>query len=230
MTIDYGEFTRASNVIHWLQGGALLSLGAAEAWAAANKGKGAALASGLILAASGAAMFAAILALPGAWSFAQLGEALQARRGFYLFIAFACLYGAAGLSRLMHTALGREGGGWRALFLALLAFSGALYFLMASRVNEEAWRQVLIWHSAAGLTLLLAVAAKTADVFLGRRPLHLAWAVLLIVTGLQLVSYREAPAAFSLHLVTLESSPAVPAAPSAAIKNAKPAHTKRPGN
>ena len=99
MTIDYGDFTRASNVIHWLQGAALLVLGAAEAYALENRGMKFILAAALVLAVSGAAMFAAVLALPGGWSFAQLASALQVRRGFYLFIAFACLYGAAGLSR-----------------------------------------------------------------------------------------------------------------------------------
>ncbi len=227
MTIDYGDFTRASNVIHWLQGAALLVLGAAEAYALENRGRKFILAAALVLAVSGAAMFAAVLALPGGWSFAQLASALQVRRGFYLFIAFACLYGAAGLSRLTYEALGRGGGSWRGLFLALLAFTGALYFMMAGRVNEEAWRQVLVCHSAVGFTLLLAVAAKTADVFFGRRKLHLAWAVLLLAAGLQLVAYRETPGAFAPRLVTLESAPELPPAP---LKNAKPADKKRPGN
>jgi hypothetical protein len=228
MTIDYGDFTRASNLIHWLQGGALLILGAAEAYSLDNRGKKILLAAALALAVSGAAMFAVVLALPGGWSFAQLAAALQVRRGFYLFIAFACLYGAAGLSRLTHEALERDSGGWRAMFLALLAFAGALYFTMAWRVNEEAWHQVLVWHSAIGLTLLLAVAAKTADIFLSRRALHLAWAVLLLLAGLQLVSYKESPGAFAPRLVTVESAPETPVAvPS---KNAKTADKKRPGN
>ncbi len=170
MTIDYGDFTRASNLIHWLQGGALLALGAAEAYALQNKGTKVILAASIVMAASGAAMFAAALALPGGWSPAQLLAALEVRPGFYLFIAFACLYGAAGLSLLTQEALGRSGGVWRALFLAFLAFSGALYFTVAWRVNEEAWRQVLVWHSAIGATLLLAVAAKSADIFSAAAP------------------------------------------------------------
>jgi len=93
MTIDYGDFTKASNIVHWLQGGALLALGAAEAYTLGDKGKKLVLAAALVLAVSGAAMFAAVLALPGGWSFEQLQTALNVRRGFYLFIAFACLYG-----------------------------------------------------------------------------------------------------------------------------------------
>jgi len=228
MIIDYANFTSASNLIHWLQGGALLTLGAAEAYASDNKGRRAAIAAALVLTCSGAAMFAAVLALPGGWSFAQLSVALQVRRGFYLFISFACLYGAAGLSRLMQQALGRAGGGWRALFLLLLALAGALYFMMAGRVNEGAWRQVMIWHSVIGLTLLLAVAVKTADIFMGRRALHLAWAALLMLAGLQLVSYKETDGAFSPRLVTLESGPEVP--PARPLTNANPADQKRPGN
>ena len=231
MTIDYGDFTKASNIVHWLQGGALLALGAAEAYTLGDKGKKLVLAAALVLAVSGAAMFAAVLALPGGWSFEQLQTALNVRRGFYLFIAFACLYGSAGLSLLMHEALGRSGGGWRAMFLALLALAGGLYFMMAGRVNEDAWRQVMVLHSAIGVTLLLAVAAKTADAFFSRRPLQLAWAALLIITGLQLVTYRETTGAFAPRLVTMESAPEIPAdAQPAPLNNAKPADKKRPGN
>lgn len=227
MTIDYGDFTRASNLIHWLQGGALLALGAAEAYALQNKGRTVILAASAVLAASGAAMFASVLALPGGWSLPQLYAALELRPAFYLFIAFACFYGSAGLCLLTQEALGRSGGTWRALFLAFLAFSGALYFTLAWRVNEEAWRQVLVLHSAIGATLLLAVAAKSAEIFSGRRALQLSWAVLLLITGLQLVSYRETEGAFAPRLVTFESAPDVPAVP---VKNAKTADKKRPGN
>ena len=227
MTIDYGDFTKASNLIHWLQGGALLALGAAEAYAVQNKGRKVVLAASMILAASGAAMFASVLALPGGWSLGQMYAALEVRPAFYLFIAFACFYGAAGLSLLTQEALGRSGGVWRALFLAFLAFSGALYFTLAWRVNEEAWRHVLALHSAIGATLLLAVAAKSADIFFSRRALQLSWAVLLLITGLQLVSYRETDGAFAPRLVTFESAPEVPAVP---VKNVKTTDKKRPGN
>lgn len=212
MTLDYADFTRASNIIHWLQGGALLVLGAAEACTERKGGK-APLAASLVLVVSGAAMFAAVLALPGGWDFGQLAAALQLRRGFYLFIAFACLYTGAGLCLFAHEALGRGGGGWMAMFLALLAFSGSLYFAMAWRVNEEAWRQVLAWHAAIGSTLLLAVAAKTAHLFFGRRALRLAWAALLMSAGLQLAAYKENTGAFAPRLVTLEGSPELPRSP-----------------
>ncbi|PJA12986.1 MAG: hypothetical protein COX65_07705 [Elusimicrobia bacterium CG_4_10_14_0_2_um_filter_56_8] len=214
MIIDYAGFTRASNLVHLLQGSALLLLGSAEAYSLKNNGKKYMLAVSLLVAVLGAAMFVAVLALPGGWDFSRLAQALQARRGFYLFISFACLYGAAGLSRFMHELSDRGGSGWMALFLALLASSGALYFLMAWRVNEEAWRQVLAWHSAIGLTLLLAVAAKSAELFLKRRALQAAWAALLIFAGLQLAAYKEAPGSFAPRLVTIESSPAAtPARP-----------------
>ena len=226
MTIDYGDFTRASDLIHRLQGGALLALGAAEAYAQDNKGKKAVLAASLLFTFAGAAMLAAVLALPGGWSLEQLATALQARRGFHLFIAFSCLYCAAGLSRFMQESFGRAA--WRSVFLFLLALIVGLYFALAWRVNEEAWRQVLVWHSAIGFTLLLAVAVKSADIFLRRRALRLAWAVLLMMAGLQLVSYREAPGAFAPRLVTLESAPEIP--PVAVPKNAKTADKKRPGN
>lgn len=227
MTIDYGDFTRASNLVHWLQGGALLALGAAEAYTLQNKSGKVVLAASAVLATSGAAMFASVLALPGGWSLGQLFAALEVRPAFYLFIAFACLYGAAGLCLLTQQALGRSGGAWRAFFLAFLAFSGVLYFTLAWRVNEESWRQVLVLHSAIGSTLLLAVAVKLVEMFSGRRALQLSWAVLLLVTGLQLVSYRESEGAFAPRFVTFESAPELPAVP---VKNAKTADKKRPGN
>lgn len=225
MTLDYADFTRASNLVHVTQGAALLLLGAAEAWALDNKGRRAVIAAAALMALSGAVMFAAVLGLPGGWSFAQLGEALGIRRGFYIFIAFAFVYAAAGFSLLTHEALDRRGAGWQAIFLALLAFAGALYFVLAWRVNPAAWREVLVWHSAIGATLLLAVAARAASLFLPRRGLAAAWAVLLMITGLQLVSYRENDEAFAPRLVTIEAAPA--AAPAGALKNAKPADKER---
>lgn len=226
MTLDFADYTKASNIVHAVQGGALLLLGAAEAYALDNKGRRAVLAAAGVLALSGAAMFLAILALPGGWSFEQLAAALNFRRGFYLFVAFACLYSAAGMCRLTQAALDRRGGGWQALFLALLAGAGVLYFLLASRVNEEAWRQVLVWHSAIGATLLLAVAAKAADIFRPRRALHFSWAALLLVTGLQLLTYRETQGAFAPRLVTLETPSETPP-PARPAQNA-PADKKRP--
>ncbi|MDA8131556.1 MAG: hypothetical protein M0011_08645 [Elusimicrobia bacterium] len=208
MTIDYADFTRASNLIHSLQGAALILLGAAEAYALDNKGRGAALAAGFALAISGVAMLAVMVAYPGGGSLEQLSAALNLRRGFYLFIAFACLFTGAGLSLLTRVAVGREGGGWQTTFLGLLAFAACLYFMMASRVNEAAWREVLARHSAIGGALLLAVLAKTAHGFSPKRALHVVWATLLLLAGLQLVAYRESDSSFGPRQVTIESSPA----------------------
>ena len=225
MTLDFADYTKASNLVHAVQGGALLLLGAAEAYALDNKGRKVPLAGAAVLALSGAATFLALLALPGGWSFGQLAAALNFRRGFYLFVAFACVYTGAGLCRLTQAALDRRDGGWQAMFLALLAFAGVLYFLLASRVNEEAWRQVLVLHSAIGATLLLAVAARAAAIFRPRRWLSFAWAALLLVTGMQLLTYRETQGAFAPRLVTMQSQPDAPRAQPA--KNA-PADKKRP--
>jgi hypothetical protein len=225
MTMDFADFTRASNLAHLAQGGALLLLGAAEAWTLDNKSRRLTIAAAAALALSGAVIFLAVLGLPGGWNFERLGEALNLRRGFYLFVAFAFVYAAAGFSLLTHVALERRGSGWQAIFLALLAFAGVLYFVLAWRVNPAAWREVLVWHSAIGATLLLAVAAKTASLFVPERALGLAWAVLLMITGLQLVSYRETEEAFAPRLVTIEAAPAAP--PAGALNNAKPADKER---
>lgn len=224
MTIDFADFTRASGMIHSLQGAALLLLGAAEAYAMDNNGKTPGLAAGAVLALSGAAMFVVVLALPGGWSLEQLSEALSVRRGFYLFIALSCVFTASGLSLLTRTALGRLGGGWQGLFLALLVFAGLLYFALGWRGGVDGWREAMVWHYAIGATLLLAVAARAANYFLKRRALRLAWAVLLLATGLQLVTYRENPETFAPKLVTVEASSETPPP---AVNNAKPADKER---
>jgi hypothetical protein len=236
MTLDYGSFAEASTFIHCAQGAALLILGASEAYALDNAGRKTALIGPLALLAAAAAIPLLMLALPGGWSLGQLRMALEVRRGFHIFLAFAWLFGAAGLSRLTQLLLERRGGGWQALFLFFLAAIGVLYFFMASRVNEEAWRQVLVWHAAAGSTLLLAVLFKSAHVFSRRRFLHVCWSVFLMITALQLLTYRESGGAFGMRLVTLESAPELPAAgpvpplKTPVSKNAGTTDKKRPGN
>jgi hypothetical protein len=223
MTIDFADFSKASGAIHLIQGAALLLLGAAEAYAIDNAGRKAGLAAGGALALSGAAMFGVILALPGGWDLGQLSEALAARRGFYLFVAMACVFCAAGLSLITGAALGRQGGGWQAVFLALLAFAGLLYFSLGWRFQDQP-REALVWHYAMGATLLLAVAARAADFLLKRRPLRLAWAVLLLATGLQLVTYKEGADTFAPKLITIEATSETPPP---AVNDAKPADKKR---
>lgn len=235
MTLDYASFARASTLIHSLQGLALLVLGACEAYSADNPGRRIAAAGPLALLAAAVGIPLVVFLLPGGGSVEQARVALELRRGFYLFVAFSCLFGAAGLSRLAGIASGREKGGWEGLFLAFLALSGGLYFMMASRVNEEAWRQVMVWHSAMGATLLLAVAAGAAALLSGRRVFRVGWAALLLATSIQLLTYREADSAFSVKMVTIQASqeplpaqaaPAKPAKP--AKKNAATADKERP--
>ncbi|HAT71982.1 MAG TPA: hypothetical protein DCS63_04125 [Elusimicrobia bacterium] len=212
MTLDYGSFAKASTLIHIAQGAGFMLLGVAEAYSLDNPGRKAALLGPLSLLAAAASIPLIMLALPGAWSLDQLRLALDMRGGFYLFLAFASLLGAAGLSRITQFAAQRHEGAWQALFLFFLAAIGLLYFFMASRVNEEAWRQVMLWHAAAGVTLLLAVLLKAAHIFNGRRFLHVGWATLLLATALQLLTYKESPEAFSLRLVTFEAAPVLPPA------------------
>lgn len=231
MMLNYDGFTSASTLIHSSQGAALLLLGAVEAYSLDNPENKVKFAGPLALLAAAVAIPLAALALPAGWSAENFKLALDSRRGFYLFIALACFFGAAGLSRLTQLAIGRKDGGWQALFLLFLAACGVLYFVLPWRVNEEAWRRTLSWHAAMGSTLLLAVALKTAYVFSGRRKLHLAWAALLVITALQLMAYRETERSFGLRMVTMESAPELPAAKAAARpqpKNAPTADKKRP--
>jgi len=230
VNVDYDSFTRASTLIHSLQGGAFLLLGAAEAYALKQPGRRAELMGPLGLLLAGVLGFVVILAVPGGWNFSGLAGALGARGGFHLFIALSCLFAAAGLSRLMQHLAAPAGGRWQAFYLLLLAAIGALYFMLAWRVNEEAWRAVLLPHAAIGGALLLAVAAKAFYSFSGRRALQVCWALLVLATAAQLLAYREAAAAFGPHLVTLEAGPLKPQPAPVNIKNAATAVKKRSGN
>lgn len=210
MIIDFDSLARASTGMHAAQGAGLFLLGAAEAYLHDNPGSRLSAAGPLALLAAALAVPLVMLAVAAHWDFEQLRAVLDLRRGFYLFIALACLFGSAGLSRLTQLAVKKESGGWQAAFLVFLAAAGALYFLMAWRVNEEAWRQVLAWHAAMGATLLLAAAAKAASLISKRRALHFAWCVLLMMTAVQLLSYREAPGAFGMRMVTFQTNPEMP--------------------
>ena len=225
MTFNYQSFTAASTLIHIIQGVALLALGAAEACAVDNQVKKLAFAGPLCLLAAAAAIPLVILALLGGWSVEQARAALAERSGFYLFISSACLFGAAALSRITQVSKGAEKGGWYALFLFFLAAAAGLYFILPSRVNEDVWRVVFIWHAAIGSTLLLAVAFKVAYSFFGRRVLQTCWAVMLMITALQLVTYRENDKAFSPHIVAFDVAPRLPGgAVAPAVKAAHPKH------
>lgn len=228
MTLDYADFTKASTFIHLAQGLGLLALGAAEAYAADNPGRRVRLAGAAALLLAAAAVPLLILALPGGWSLEQMRLALDVRRGFLVFVALACLFGAAGLSRLTQVLTDKEAGGWRTMFFSFLALSALLYFYLGQRVNEEAAREVAVWHGAAGATLLLAVAAGAAAAVSGRRALRLAWAALLLAAGLQLAVYREKPDAFGLRLVTITSEAGTPAPAAGPKTNATPADKERP--
>lgn len=236
MTVDYDSFAQASTLIHTLQGAALLLLGAAEVHAFKNPGHRMELIGPLALMLAGLLGLVVILALPGGWQLRALAAALAARSGFHLFIAFSCLFAAAGLSRLMQHVAGAGGRRWQSVFLILLAAIGVLYFMLAWRVNVEAMRAVLLRHAAIGGALLLAVLAKALHTWSGRRVLQTCWAILLIAASVQLLAYRETGATFGRHMVTLTIGPGQPAAQTAPVspaiktKNAVPAPKKRSGN
>ena len=246
MIVDYDSLTRASTLLHRLQGGAFLLLGAAELYALKNPGKRAELIGPLALLLAGFLGFAVILALPGGGEPGALAAALAARGGFRLFIAFSCLFLAAGLSGLMAYLTGPVARRWQVVFILLLTAVSALYFLLPWRVHEDAWRAVFVPHAVMGGALLLALLAKVISAFSGRRAFQAAWAALVLLTAVQLLAYREAAATFGPRMQTLQAG-ALPegAPPDGAplspeqqreiseilkIKNAKPADKKRSGN
>lgn len=236
MIVDYDSLTSASTLLHRLQGGAFLLLGAAEFYALKNPGKRAELIGPLGLLLAGFLGFVVIFTLPGGGEPGALTAALAARSGFRLFIAFSCLFLAAGLSGLMYCLTGPEAKRWQVVFILLMTGVSALYFLLAWRVHADAWRAVFVQHAALGGALLLALLAKTIFAFSGRRAFQAAWAALVLLTGFKLLAYREAAATFGPRLETLKAGAPLSPGQQQEIseilknKNAKPADKKRPVN
>lgn len=251
MTPAPDSFNAASTAMHIMQGAALLALGLAELRPAGAPRRKMDMAASLalVLAAAGAA--AAMLYFLGGWSLKDAIFALNIKKGFYVFVALACYYASAGLSRLMYLASEEKSPVWRHLSLVFLTAGAALYFTMGSKVHEEAARSVGLANSAIGGALLAALLAKVLHGFLKRRVFHIAWTALLLLASIQLLSYRENKDAFEYRLVAIQAGPELrpaaagaaqiavpppgsiqlsPEGPHAAKKDAKAAHKKRAGN
>jgi hypothetical protein len=231
--IDPENFRRASTFIHVCQGGALLVLGAAEAYAADNRVKKINFLPPAAFILGAALMLGSMLYFLGGWKLQPLRDALELKGGFYVFAAFAWFFAAAGLSRLMALHMGEKGGVWQFLFLAFLCVIGLLYFSVPCRVSEAARLPVFAAHAAMGITLLAAVLAKSLHFFSEKKTFQVIWAVLIFTTAGQLLIYREDPRAFEFRVVTIQSSPVpqIPAIKKPTVRtNAKPADKKRPSN
>lgn len=255
MTLGPDSFNAASTAMHVMQGAALLALGLAEACpagAAARRKLDLAASLALVLAAAGAA--AAMLNFLGGWSLKDALFALNIKKGFYIFVAFACYYASAGLSRFMYLASGEKNANWDHVSLVFLAASAALYFTMGSKVHEEAAGAVGAANSAIGAAIFAALLARVLHGFFKRKALHIAWAALLLIASFQLLAYRENKSAFEYRLVTVQSGPelkpplvnpiqasrqpfgsislsaAGPQSPAPAPKNAKVHSKERAGN
>jgi hypothetical protein len=236
MTVDFASFARASTLIHSLQGGAFLLLGAAELYTFKYPGRRAEIIGPLAMLLAGALGLMTVIALPGGWSFGTLAAALAERSGFHLFIALSWLFAAAGLSRLMQQLSGRAGGPWQVFFLVFLTAIAAVYLLLAWRVNPEAWRAVLVPHAGIAAALLLAALAKLVYAFFGGRALQLSWAFFILITAIQLLAYREAASTFGMRTETVQSGPGLTPEQEQEvlrilnIKNAGATSKKRSGN
>jgi len=214
MTLNFNSFNLASNAIHLMQGAALLTLGLTEAYTLDNprhKKINPAAPLAFVLSAAGAAI--AMLYFLGGWSVKNTLFALNVKRGFYIFVTFACCYAASGLSRVTYLASDEKNRGWHYLSLAFLAAIGALYFTMGGKVNEEASYIVSVAHSSIGATLLVAVLAEFLYGFLRRKAFHILWTALLIITAFQLLTYRENKNAFEYRLITTPAGPGIKAPP-----------------
>ncbi|MBI4802767.1 MAG: hypothetical protein HY796_09630 [Elusimicrobia bacterium] len=208
MTLHSDSFNLASNAIHLLQGVALLALGLAEAHPPDNPlHKKLSLAAPLVFVLSAAGAAAAVLYFLGGWSVKSALFALNIKKGFYIFVTFACYYASAGLSRFMYLASDEKSRGWHHVSLAFLTAIAVLYFTMGAKVNEEAAQAVSAAHAAIGATLLAAVLARLLHDFLKRKAFQAAWIAFLLITSFQLLAYREPGSAFEYRLIKIEAGP-----------------------
>lgn len=209
--------------MHVMQGAALLALGLAEACpagAAARRNLDLAASLALVLAAAGAA--AAMLYFLGGWGPKDALFALNIKKGFYVFVAFACYYASAGLSRFMYLASGEKNANWDRISLVFLAAIAALYFTMGSKTNEDAAGAVGAANSAIGAAIFAALLARVLHGFLKRKGFHLAWAAFLLIASFQLLAYRENKSAFEYRLVTVQSGPELKPPPAAPMQVSRP--------
>jgi len=205
MSLDPSAFSKASSLIHFLQGTAFFVLASAQIYVQRGGRK-------LLRAAGPAAFFiaglgglAVILALPGGWSPAAATHALVARKGFQIFVGLSFLFTAAGLSGFMAMAGGAAGERWHKVFAAFVMFIAVLYFLVPWRINDIARQHALTPHYLTGGMLLLGVLAGLAHSFSGKVAFLRACAFFFIVAAVQLMFYREVPAAYEPFMVTFTS-------------------------
>ena len=214
MTPDFNNFNQASNAIHVLQGAALLTLGLTEGYTLDNpRHKKINLAAPLVFVLSAAGAAVAMLYFLGGWNIDNTLSALNVKRGFYIFVAFACCYASAGLSRFTYLASDAKSGGWHYMSLVFLTAIAALYFTMGAKVSEEASYIVGTAHSAIGATLLAAVLAKFLHGFLKWKAFNVIWSALLLMTAFQLLTYRENKNSFECKTVTIQAGPEIKPSP-----------------
>lgn len=208
MIPDPSVFSKASSVMHFLQGAAFLVLAAGQIYAQRSGKKRLSAAGPAAFLLAGIGGFVTILALPGGWSPAASTQALMARKGFQVLVGLSCLFTAAGLSGLMAMAEGAVGERWYKVFAAFVTFIAVLYFLVPWRVNEAARQHALAAHYLTGGVLLLGVLAGLAHAFTGRLAFLRACAFFFIVAAVQLMFYREVPAAYEPYQITYTSDAA----------------------
>lgn len=205
MSLDPSTFSKASSLMHFLQGAAFLVLALGQIYLLRGGKKCLRAAGPAAFLLAGIGGFVAILALPGGWSPAVSSQALMARKGFQVLVGLSCLFTAAGLSGFMAMAEGAAGERWYKVSAAFIIFIALLYFLLPWRVNEAARQHALAAHYLTGGVLLPGVLAGLAHAFTGRIVFLRACAFFFIVAAVQLMFYREVPEAYEPYQVTYTS-------------------------
>jgi len=206
--IPYGNFNDASTTIHVLQGAAFLFLGVSETVKLQNPATALKKICPAVFFAAGLLSLTAVFYYLGNFSLEETISSLRLRGGLHLLPAFSLVLSALGLSMLMEAFSG-EKAFWKTASFFFLFFLLFLNGVFHSKVNPEARLETLAAHLAvifpAGLALLLKLINEKAE----KKALGIAVSVLFLMTGFQLVMYKEKDSSFKYGLVTItEGAPA----------------------
>jgi len=204
--MDYSLYSRASTVIHAVQGASLFLWGAAVVYGLFKPQSRVPAAGASFMLAAGAAGLYMILEYLGGGSPDRMFSALQDRGSFYLLVGQSLLFCTAGFVAVMGLISSGMKKFWRIFFVIIVLGIAAVYFMYPYGLVDTARRQAAEWHNIIGALTAAAAAAELAGVFLHGKAARAVLAVLLFLCSALLLQYRESDTAyFRQGAVTVKS-------------------------
>lgn len=201
------EMRFLSNLGHWIEGGilagvALIALLRVSGFLGDTVSKylwpGFVLLAGVTLAAF-MLLHHGLARVGPSWEFVTSDP--QQRQHFVM----ALLLFGAGAAELLRESRGATGSGWGFVWPAVLVVIGILFMVHKQHGNEAAVSWAATVHRYLGLLLVSAGLARAAEVMFNStaRWLAFSWAVLLLLSALLLLAYREPQGAYEPSSSTL---------------------------